>query len=83
MEKHDKKNLLIEEDKRDIVKQVNNVVLKLNMAMPDFIKIDDGDNYQAAKRARKVVMEIEKKDIPKLKSSIKEARVAREYKSRT
>lgn len=80
--KNDKDNLLDDDEGRDIVKQVNNVVLKLNRAMPDFIKIDNGDNFQAAKRARKIVLDIEKKDIPKLKESIKEARVAREYKSK-
>lgn len=74
-------NLTMEEDEtRGIVKQVNNINLKLNKAMPDFIKIDEGDNFQAAKRARKIVLSIEKNDIPKLKKSIKEARVAREYK---
>ncbi len=68
------------EDKRGIVDQANGIVLKLNKAMPDFIKIDEGNNFQAAKRARKVVMEVEKNDIPELKNSIKKARVAREYK---
>lgn len=67
---------------REIVHQVNNIVLKLNRSMPDFIKIDQKNNMQAAKRARKIVLDIEKKDIPKLKESIKEARVAREYKSK-
>ncbi len=68
------------EENRGIVDQVNGIVLKLNKAMPDFIKIDEGNNFQAAKRARKVILKVEKNDIPELKNSIKKARVAREYK---
>lgn len=69
-------------DKRGIVNQVNEVVLKLTTAMPDFIKIDNGNNFQAAKRARKVVLDIEKNSIPELKKNIKKARVSREYKNK-
>lgn len=68
-----------EESNRGIVDKANEIVLKITKAMPDFVKIDQANNFQAAKRARKIVMQIEKKDILELKQKIKDARVAREY----
>lgn len=59
--------------------KVDDIISKLTTGMADFIKLDTGRNFQAAKRSRQLILEIEKNDIKELKELIKQARVAREY----